>query len=135
MYHKTFDWNSDYAPYPISLSRNRVTREDAEVSVLVPEHPLLNEPNKIGPSDWDGWIQERGLYFPSTWHEAYTPLIATNDPGEDIPPGSYLVATHGKGNYVYTALGWYRQLRELHPGALRCFANMLALPGSIPDTP
>ena len=135
MYHKTFDWNSDYAPYPLTLSRNRVTREDADVSVLAPEHPLFNEPNKIGPADWDDWIQERGLYFPSAWHEAYTPLVATSDPGEDIPPGSYLVAAHGKGNYVYTALGWYRQLRELHPGALRCFANMLALQGRLPNTP
>ncbi len=127
MYQKTFDWNVGYAPYPISLSRNRVTREDAPMEILVPDHPLFTTPNRIAQGDWADWIQERGLYFPETWNEAYTPLIATTDPGEEIPPGSYLVAQHGKGNYVYTALGWYRQLRELHPGALRCFANMLAL--------
>jgi len=129
MYQKTFDWQVDFAPYPIAISRNRVAREDAPVTVLAPEHPLFTTPNLIGDGDWAGWIQERGLYFPGEWTDAYTPLIATADPGEEIPPGAYLIAKHGRGNYVYTALGWYRQLRELHPGALRCFANMLALRG------
>ncbi len=129
MYQKTFDWQEDFAPYPITLSRNRVTREDAPVSVLVPEHPLFTTPNLIAERDWLGWIQERGLYFPSQWNDAYTPLVMTQDPGEEIPAGSYLVASHGEGYYVYSALGWYRQLRELHPGSLRCFANMLALRG------
>ena len=127
MYQKTYEWKPEYPPYPITLSHNRVTREDAPVEFLVPDHPLFTTPNKIDASDWTGWIQERGLYFPADWDAAYTPLIATADPGEDIPPGSYLVAQHGEGHYVYTALGWYRQLRELHPGALRMFANMLAL--------
>lgn len=127
MYQKTFDWNPDYAPYPITLSRNRVTREDAPVTVLVPENSLFTTPNAIGESDWAGWIQERGLYFPDSWNGHYVPLIQVSDPGEDIPPGSLLFARYGEGAYVYTALGWYRQLRELHPGALRCFANMLAL--------
>lgn len=126
MYQKTFDWEAAYAPYPITLSRNRVTREDAPVTMLEPTHPLLTTPNTIGEEDWTGWHQERGLYFPITWAEEYTPLIATSDPGEELPPGSYLVARHGKGQYVYTALGWYRQLGMLHPGALRCFANMIA---------
>ncbi len=125
MYQKTFDWNESYAPYSITLSRNRVTREDAPITVLEPAHRLFTTPNTIEAADWDDWLQERGLYFPVTWATAYTPLIATTDPGEELPPGSYLVATHGKGQYVYTALGWYRQLRLLHPGALRCFANML----------
>ncbi len=125
MYQKTFDWNDSYAPYPITLSRNRVTREDAPITMLEPAHRLFTTPNQIGAGDWSGWLQERGLYFPVTWSAEYTPLIATADPGEELPPGSYLVATHGKGQYVYTALGWYRQLRMLHPGALRCFANML----------
>lgn len=127
MYQKTFEWKPEYAPFPITLSRNRVTLEDAPITVLAPEHPLFSVPNAIVPEDWDGWIQERGLYFPSAWAEEYTPLIACNDPGESIPPGSCLVARHGKGVYLYTALGWYRQIRELHPGALRVFANMLAL--------
>ncbi len=126
-YHKTFDWSPDFAPYPISLSNNRVTREDAPVKLLVPEHPWFNTPNKITPEDWEGWRQERGLYFPQKWDDAYTPLIETTDPDEVIPPGSCLIADYGEGKYFYTSLVWYRQLRELHPGALKLFANMLAL--------
>jgi hypothetical protein len=126
-YQKTIEWNPSYAPYPIHLSHNRVTVEEASIEILEPSHPVFTVPNAIGPDDWDGWIQERGLYFPNKWDGRYTPLIACSDPGEDIPPGSFLVAQHGRGTYVYTALVWYRQLRELHPGALRLFANMLAL--------
>ncbi len=127
MYQKTFDWKPEYAPYPIRVSRNRVTVEEAPIGILVPEHPLFTTPNAIESDVWENWIQERGLYFPSEWDEAYTPLIACSDPGEDIPAGSTLVADYGEGVYLYTALGWYRQLRELHPGCLRVFANMLAL--------
>ena len=127
-YQKTFEWKPEYAPYPIHLSRNRVTDENASVTLLVPGHPLFHAPNEIVDRDWEGWIQERGLYFPDQWDEHYTPLLAMNDPGEDIPPGSLLVASYGDGHYIYTALGWYRQLRELHPGALRMFANMLNAP-------
>ncbi|GMU91213.1 MAG: hypothetical protein AMXMBFR4_02710 [Candidatus Hydrogenedentota bacterium] len=126
-YQKTEEWDPQFAPYPIRLSRNRVTREDAPVTVLVPDHPVFNAPNRIHADDWDGWIQERGLYFPDQWDEKYTPLLACSDPGEEIPPGALLIAQYGKGAYIYTALGWYRQIRELHPGALRVFANMLAL--------
>ncbi|MCP4643347.1 MAG: PIG-L family deacetylase [bacterium] len=127
MYQKTREWKEAYAPYPIHVSHNRVTVEEAPVTLLKPDHPLFTTPNAIQPSDWDGWIQERGLYFPDTWDERYTPLVACNDPGEDIPPGSVLVADVGDGVYMYTSLVWYRQLRELNPGALRLFANMLAL--------
>lgn len=126
-YHKTFEWREDFPPYPIRLSRNRVTQADAPVTLLEPEHPLFRAPNAIGAADWEGWIQERGLYFPDKWDPAYTPLLAMHDPGERIPPGSLLIAEHGAGRYVYTALVWYRQWRELHPGALRMLANMLAL--------
>jgi LmbE family N-acetylglucosaminyl deacetylase len=126
-YQKTFDWIPEYAPYEINLSRNRVTKEDAPLTILQPEHPFFNTPNKLGQDDWANWIQERGLYFPVKWDDAYTPLIETHDPGEVTPPGSLLIADYGEGTYLYTALGWYRQLRELHPGALRAFANMLAL--------
>ena len=127
MYQKTFEWKEEFAPYPLTLSRNRVTREDAPITVLKPRHPLFTTPNVMVDSDWDGWRQERGLYFPSKWDRAYTPLIDVQDPGESNPPGSLLVADYGEGMYVYTALGWYRQLRELHPGTVRMFANMLAL--------
>ena len=126
-YHKTFEWKPDFPPYRITLSRNRVTVEDAAIRILEPKHPLFNSPNTIVDSDWDGWIQERGLYFPGSWDDAYTPLIDVNDPGESPAPGSCLIADYGEGTYLYTALGWYRQLRELHPGTLRVFANMLAL--------
>ncbi|MBX7258232.1 MAG: PIG-L family deacetylase [Candidatus Hydrogenedentes bacterium] len=126
MYQKTEEWRPEFAPYPIQLSRNRVTREDAPITLLTPEHPLFTTPNAITDEDWGGWIQERGLYFPDKWDANYTPLIACSDPGEQIPPGSLLFTRFGKGTYTYTALVWYRQLRELHPGALRIFANMLA---------
>ena len=127
MYQKTYEWKPEYAPYPLTVSHNRVTVEEAPITLLQPDNPLFNTPNKIVPSDWDGWIQERGLYFPSKWDSHYTPLIETNDPGEHLPPGSCLITQYGKGTYFYTTLGWYRQLRELHPGVLRVFANMLAL--------
>ena len=127
MYQKTREWESEFAPYPLRVSRNRVTVEEALIEILQPKHPLFNIPNKIGATDWGGWIQERGLYFPRTWDDAYTALIACSDPEENIPPGSTLIASVGEGTYLYTALGWYRQLRELHPGVLRIFANMLAL--------
>lgn len=127
MYQKTMEWDSAYAPYPLTVGRDRVTVEDAPITLLEPGHPLFTTPNTMGDADWDGWVQERGLYFPSRWDDAYTPLINVQDPGENVPPGSLLVADYGEGKYVYTALGWYRQLRELHPGTLRIFANMLAL--------
>jgi hypothetical protein len=127
MYHKTFEWKPSFAPYPITVSRNRVTVEEAPIKLLVPDHPLFNTPNKIVDADWDGWIQERGLYFPNKWDDAYTALIDVADPGGNPEQGSLLIAEYGKGTYVYTALGWYRQLRELHPGTVRVFANMLAL--------
>ncbi len=126
-YQKTEEWKPVYAPYPITLSRNRVTREDAPVKLLAPGHPIFTTPNTVQPEDWDGWIQERGLYFPSEWDAAYTSLIEVNDPGESNPPGSLLIAKHGEGNYVYNALVLYRQIRELHPGALRLFTNLIAL--------
>jgi hypothetical protein len=127
MYQKTYEWKPEYAPYPIHVSRNRVTVEETPIEVLVPDHPLFNTPNTVVPEDWLGWVQERGLYFPDKWDDHYTPLICTNDPDEDIPPGSCLICEYGEGTYLYTALVWYRQLREAHPGALRLFANMLAL--------
>ncbi|MBI3119624.1 MAG: hypothetical protein HYZ00_13095, partial [Candidatus Hydrogenedentes bacterium] len=127
LYQKNFDWKPEFAPYPLRVSRNRVTREDAPVRLLVPEHPLFHTPNEIIEEDWNGWVQERGLYFPDEWDAHYTALIDVQDPGEQIPPGALLVTDYGKGKYLYTALALYRQLRELHPGALRLFLNMLAL--------
>lgn len=126
-YQKTFEWQSEFAPYPLSISRGRVTVEDAPITLLQPEHPLFNIPNSIEASDWEGWKQERGLYFPSRWDDAYTPLLACNDPGDQPLEGSCLYAEYGEGTYFYTALVWYRQIRQLHPGATKVFVNMLAL--------
>lgn len=130
MYQKVFEWNPEYgnpqwAPYPLLLSHERVTDEDAPVTVLQPQHPLLNSPNKITGSDWQGWMQERGLYFPIRWDPKYEALLALSDPGEPPLQGSYLVARYGKGSYIYTSLVWYRELRALAPGAFRNLANMI----------
>ena len=128
-YHKTFEWEGDrYPPFPIELSRARVTREDAPVRLLRPDHLLFNEPNEVRADDWDGWVQERGLYFPSNYDERYVELFELNDPGEPEQRGSTLLAEYGEGTYIYTALVWYRQLKEFHPGAFRMFANMISLP-------
>lgn len=126
-YHKTIEWDSSFAPYELVVGGQRVTVETAPMTILVPDHPLFNVPNKIVDSDWDNWIQERGLYFPNKWAPEYTPLISVSDPGEAPLQGSCLVAKYGEGTYFYTSLVWYRQLRALNPGAIRIFANMLAL--------
>ncbi|HRK73304.1 MAG TPA: hypothetical protein PLL64_03450, partial [Rhodothermales bacterium] len=116
-------------PYSIRLGmRDRVTYEDAPVTVLQPKHILLREPNLITEEDWEGWIQERGLYFPSQYDPAYTELFEMADPNEKPQRGSTLLATYGKGKYLFTALSWYRQLQAFHPGAFRLFANMISLP-------
>jgi LmbE family N-acetylglucosaminyl deacetylase len=129
MYHKTYEWNgNNYAPYKLTLSRDRVTVEEAPITILEPEHPLFNFPNRIGDSEWEGWIQERGLYFPSEWASEYEELLSCSDPNEKPLKGGYLVAQYGKGTYIYTSYVWYRQLHNLNPGAFRNFANMLSLP-------
>ena len=119
-------------PYKLSIQGNapafRVTDEKSPVSFLAPDHRALNTPNHILASDFDGWVQERGAYFPSSWDEThYTPIIALNDPGEAPLQGSVLIAKHGKGHYVYTGLGFFRQLPAGVPGAYRLFANLLSL--------
>ncbi|MBC2846211.1 PIG-L family deacetylase [Winogradskyella flava] len=114
------------APYTLQLSRDRVTDESADVSILDPNHPLLNFPNKITTQDFEGWVQERGLYFPNQWSEDFTPLLAMNDKGEDSKQGSLLVAKYGKGNYIYTGLSFFREFPAGVSGAYRLFANMLS---------
>lgn len=110
-----------------SQSQLRVTDETAPVIVLRPEHPALNFPNKITGADFDGWVQERGAYFPKTWDARYVPLLAMSDPGEKQPESSLLVARSGKGYFVYTSLSFFRQLPAGVPGAYRLFANLVAL--------
>jgi hypothetical protein len=113
-------------PYPFKISRDRVTVEDAPVKLLDPAHPLLNTPNKITAADFNGWVQERGLYFPNEWDPRYTTILSSNDPGESEKAGGQLVARHGKGVYVYTAYAWWRQLPAGVPGALRAFVNLVS---------
>jgi LmbE family N-acetylglucosaminyl deacetylase len=114
-------------PYPMKLSTDRVTVEGAEVRVLLPNHPALNTPNKITKADFDGWVQERGLYFPSEWDKQYDALISINDPKETPKNSSILTAKYGKGNFVYTGISWFRQLPAGVPGAYRIFANLISL--------
>ena len=113
-------------PYPITISRNRVTVEDSPVEILSATDPLLNFPNKIVQSDFDGWVQERGLYFPSEWDSKYKTVIASNDPGEKSLAGGILYCNYGRGAYVYTSYSWFRQLPAGVPGALRIFANLVS---------
>ncbi len=113
-------------PYPITISRNRVTVEDSPVEVLSATDPLLNFPNRIVQSDFDGWVQERGLYFPSEWDAKYKTVVASNDPGEKSLSGGILYCNYGRGAYVYTSYSWFRQLPAGVPGALRIFANLVS---------
>ncbi|EAR12664.1 hypothetical protein PI23P_08560 [Polaribacter irgensii 23-P] len=115
------------APFALQLSRDRVTDESSVVRVLAKEHPLLNFPNKITDADFEGWVQERGLYFPDNWSTEYTPILSMNDKGEPAKNGSLLVAKYGKGNYIYTGLSFFRELPAGVSGAYKLFANMLAL--------
>ena len=132
-YHRLNEWNPDpsrsrpqLAPYPIILGNERVTEEDAPVTFLQPRHPLMNFPNKITQKDFANWVQERGLYFPREWDPRYTAVLATSDKGEPPLKGGLLVAPYGRGNYIYTSLVWYRQLRAGHPGGYRFFANLIS---------
>lgn len=117
-----------YAPLPLDIARphGRVTDETATVRLLDPRHSLFTTPNVLGPTDWDGWVQERGLYFAGTWDAGYTPLLAMADPGGDELQGSLLITNVGKGTYIYTGLAFFRQLPAGVVGAYRLFANLLA---------
>ena len=116
-----------FSPYPITLSRDRTTEENSAIRILKPDHPLLNTPNKIASTDFDGWIQERGLYFPNKWDANYEALLSMNDTGENPQDGSLLVAKYGNGYYVYTGLSFFRELPEGVPGAYKLFANIVSL--------
>jgi LmbE family N-acetylglucosaminyl deacetylase len=113
-------------PFPFEIGRDRVTDETAAVTFAVPTHPILTTPNAIRVQDFQGWIQERGLYFAETWDARYQAPLAMNDPGEKPLAGSVLWARHGKGTFVYTGLAFFRQLPAGVPGAFRLFANLMA---------
>ena len=114
-------------PYPLEISRDRVTDENAEVRILAPDHPLMTTPNKITSKDFEGWVQERGLYFPKKWDPAWTAILSSNDSKEKPLDGGLLVAKSGKGFFIYTSYSWFRQLPAGVPGAYRLVANMLSL--------
>jgi LmbE family N-acetylglucosaminyl deacetylase len=127
-YNTSTDLETDkYSPYPLTISRDRVTEEDAEVRVLKPDHVVLNYPNTITPADFNYWVQERGLYFPNKWDDRYEAILSMNDKGEEPKNGSLLIAKYGKGYYVYTGLSFFRELPEGVPGAYKLFANLVSL--------
>lgn len=115
-------------PYPLTVGRERVTDQDAAMTFLLPEHPILNQPNRITAQDFAGWVQERGLYFAEQRDPRYQALLSASDPGEAPLTGGLLVAAHGKGRYVYTGLAFFRQLPAGVPGAYRLFSNLIAGP-------
>ncbi|SFO66771.1 GlcNAc-PI de-N-acetylase [Chitinophaga sp. YR627] len=117
---------TDIGPYPFTLTRDRVTDENAAVSILQPQNEIMHYPNKITDHDFDGWIQERGLYFTQMADASYQKLFAMHDKGEEDLQGSTLVANYGKGRYVYTSLAFFRELPAGVPGAYRLFVNLIS---------
>ena len=113
-------------PYPIKLSQERVTEEDAPIHFPDPKHPLLQSPNLITAKDFEGWVQERGLYFASGFDPQYQSLFDSHDAGEPPRMGGMLFAKYGKGAYFYTGYAWFRELPAGVPGAFRIFANLLS---------
>jgi LmbE family N-acetylglucosaminyl deacetylase len=123
----TGDFNAgSFTPYPASLGRGRVSVEEAAIRILAPENRIFHYPNQISMRDFDGWVQERGLYFLDTWDAKFTPLLASHDPGESDLAGGLVVAPYSKGTYIYTGYAFFRQLPAGVPGALRLYVNLLA---------
>ena len=121
------DFNSGhFTPYSADLSRARVSVEDAPVQILAPADRVFHYPNEITQKDFDGWVQERGLYFMDQWDSHFEPLLASHDPGEQPLKGGLLRARYGKGEYIYTGYAFFRQLPAGVPGAIRLYVNLLA---------
>jgi hypothetical protein len=116
----------NFAPYPLEIGRDRVTVEGAPVERTDPESPLLHTPNQITDVDFDGWVQERGLYFASKWAPEYRTVLAAGDPGETPAAGGLLWASYGKGIFIYTGYAFFRQLPAGVPGAYRLFVNLVS---------
>ena len=132
-YHKNDEWNPNpqrnrpqLSPYKLILGNERITDENAPITFIEPDHPLLNSPNKLNQDDFKDWIQERGLYYPREWDPQFKALLQSNDPNEQTLKGGLLVADYGKGHYIYSSMVWYRQLRAGVPGAYRMLANMIS---------
>lgn len=124
-YNTLGDVITDPAPYKLIISRDRVTEEDSHVKILDKDYPLLNYPFTIDSLDFDGWIQERGLYFANEWDQNFTPLLEMNDTGETPKAGSLLITKYGKGIFIYTSLSLFRQLPAGIEGAFKLFINLL----------
>ena len=115
------------APLTLELSRDRVTDEFSPIEILFPDHAVMNYPNRLSLADFDGWVQERGLYFPNNWDKAFQPLLRMNDLNETPTDGSILIAPFGKGHFIYTGLSFFRQFPESVPGAYRFFVNLISI--------
>ncbi len=122
------------APFPMKISRDRVTEENAEVRFLAPNHPILNYPNAISAKDFQGWKQEQGLYYPNDFDKAFTPIVSSNDKGETPKNGALLIAPYGKGHYIYTGLSFFRELPEGVSGAYKILANMISVKSTVTIT-
>jgi hypothetical protein len=121
------DFNKgNFTPYHAQISRARVTVEEAPVEILAPEDGIFHSPNEITARDFDGWVQERGLYFMDQWDSQFKPLLSSHDPGEAEQKGGLLRAKYGKGTYIYTGYAFFRQLPAGVPGAIRLYVNLLA---------
>ncbi|TNE28691.1 MAG: PIG-L family deacetylase [Bacteroidetes bacterium] len=118
--------SSDIGPYPFTIGRDRVTEEDARVRFIDPAHPFFNNPNAISESDFEGWVQERGLYFATDWDKEYQPLLSWHDEGEPARIGGLIFAPYGKGSYTYVGISFFRELPAGVPGAFRLLANILS---------
>ncbi|MEO7734985.1 MAG: NEW3 domain-containing protein, partial [Kofleriaceae bacterium] len=123
--YNTLALDGPVGPYGLELGRDRITDETAAPTFIDPKDPLLNTPNKITPADFDGWVQERGIYFASKWDAHYHPVLRFSDPHEGPLDGALVVARHGKGRYIYTGLVLFRELPAGVPGAYRLFANLI----------
>jgi hypothetical protein len=126
-YNTTEDGLKDrIGPFPLTISRDRVTVEESPIELRDPASPVLTTPNRITAADFEGWVQERGLYFANPWDPRYAAPLAAHDPGEAPLAGGLLVAKDGQGTFVYTGLAFFRQLPAGVPGAWRLFANLVS---------
>ncbi|MBN2011483.1 PIG-L family deacetylase [candidate division KSB1 bacterium] len=120
---------SQIGPYPLTIGRDRIAKENAPMEILIPDHPLMSYPNKITEKDFEGWVQERGLYFASEWGGKLYPILSGSDQGEPAQLGGLLYAPYGKGIFIYTGFSWFRQLPAGVPGAYRIFVNLVSAKG------
>ncbi len=140
LYQQPDDWNlllarGQFAPFPVKLTKDRITIETAPVKLLEPEHAALSKPNKITEKDFEGWVRDRAIYLPGEWATEYAALLESGDPGEEPRKGGLLVARHGAGTFVYTTFDWRTQALAMNTGAYRVLANMISLSKTLkPET-